>query len=88
MVGDSVATAELPAAPHRLEHFTRPSMGSWMVYGLGSENQNLPGYITIKPSLPMAAPRTGPADFFRRIPGNGRSAMRIKIEDWPSQSSS
>ena len=31
--------------------FTRPSMGSWVVYGLGTENQNLPGFITIKPAL-------------------------------------
>ena len=31
--------------------FVRPSMGSWLNYGLGSENQNLPGYITICPSL-------------------------------------
>lgn len=31
--------------------FVRPSMGSWVVYGLGTENQNLPGYITIKPAL-------------------------------------
>jgi len=31
--------------------FTRPSMGSWTVYGLGSENQNLPGFVTIKPTL-------------------------------------
>lgn len=31
--------------------FVRPSMGSWLGYGLGSENQNLPGYITICPSL-------------------------------------
>jgi hypothetical protein len=31
--------------------FVRPSMGSWVTYGLGSENQNLPGYITICPSL-------------------------------------
>ena len=29
----------------------RPSLGSWVSYGLGTENQNLPGYITIKPSL-------------------------------------
>jgi len=28
---------------------TRPSMGSWLLYGLGSENQDLPGYITINP---------------------------------------
>jgi hypothetical protein len=31
--------------------FVRPSMGSWVVYGLGTENQNLPGFITIKPAL-------------------------------------
>jgi hypothetical protein len=31
--------------------FVRPSMGSWVVYGLGTENRNLPGYITIKPAL-------------------------------------
>jgi hypothetical protein len=28
---------------------TRPSMGSWVVYGLGSENRNLPGFVTICP---------------------------------------
>ena len=27
----------------------RPSMGAWLLYGLGSENQDLPGYITINP---------------------------------------
>ena len=31
--------------------FTRPSMGSWVLYGLGTENQNLPGYVMIKPAL-------------------------------------
>jgi len=29
----------------------RPSMGSWVLYGLGTENDNLPGFITICPSL-------------------------------------
>ncbi len=28
----------------------RPSMGSWVLYGLGSENANLPGFVTIGPS--------------------------------------
>ncbi|HYE20312.1 MAG TPA: DUF1501 domain-containing protein [Tepidisphaeraceae bacterium] len=28
----------------------RPSLGSWMLYGLGSENQNLPGYVVLRPS--------------------------------------
>lgn len=31
-------------------NFVRPSMGSWVLYGLGSENENLPGFITISPS--------------------------------------
>lgn len=31
--------------------FVRPSMGSWISYGLGSENRNLPGFITICPTL-------------------------------------
>jgi hypothetical protein len=26
----------------------KPSMGSWLVYGLGTENQNLPGYIALR----------------------------------------
>jgi hypothetical protein len=29
---------------------TRPSMGSWLLYGLGADNQDLPGYVTINPS--------------------------------------
>jgi hypothetical protein len=29
----------------------RPSMGSWLLYGLGTENENLPGFITICPTL-------------------------------------
>ena len=31
--------------------FIRPAMGSWLTYGLGSENQNVPGYITICQAL-------------------------------------
>jgi hypothetical protein len=29
--------------------FTRPSMGAWLMYGLGTENQDLPGFVTINP---------------------------------------
>jgi hypothetical protein len=28
----------------------RPSMGSWILYGLGTENENLPGYVVLRPS--------------------------------------
>ena len=31
--------------------FIRPSLGSWVIYGLGSENRDLPGFVAIKPSL-------------------------------------
>jgi hypothetical protein len=31
--------------------FTRPSMGSWLLYGLGTENQNLPGFVSISPPV-------------------------------------
>ncbi len=31
--------------------FVRPSMGSWVTYGLGTENANLPGFVTICPTL-------------------------------------
>jgi len=32
---------------------TVPSMGAWMMYGLGSENQNLPGYVVLCPGRPV-----------------------------------
>ena len=32
-----------------LASLTRPSMGAWLLYGLGTENQDLPGYVTINP---------------------------------------
>lgn len=34
----------------------RPSMGSWLTYGLGSENQNLPGYVVMCPGIPVVGP--------------------------------
>jgi len=30
----------------------RPSMGAWLTYGLGTENQNLPGYVVLCPDTP------------------------------------
>lgn len=33
------------------DNFVRPSMGSWIAYGLGTENRNLPAFITICPTL-------------------------------------
>ena len=33
------------------DNFVRPSMGAWVSYGLGTENANLPAFVTICPTL-------------------------------------
>jgi len=38
-------------------NLVRPSIGSWVTYGLGTENQNIPGFITINPSASKGGPR-------------------------------
>jgi hypothetical protein len=35
----------------------RPSVGSWVTYGLGAENQNLPAFVTLQPSSSKGGPR-------------------------------
>ncbi len=47
---------DLPAHPQAFirlhtgtSQFIRPSMGAWTLYGLGTENQNLPGFVSITP---------------------------------------
>ncbi len=36
--------------------FVRPSLGSWVLYGLGTDNQDLPGFFTIKPTRTFGGP--------------------------------
>src|SRR2546423_739810 len=36
------------------ERLSRPSYGAWITYGLGTENENLPGYIAMCPGLPVS----------------------------------
>jgi hypothetical protein len=43
--------------------FNRPSMGSWVSYGLGTENQNLPSFMVIAPELPYAGAQVWSSDF-------------------------
>ncbi|MCS6953557.1 MAG: DUF1501 domain-containing protein [Bryobacterales bacterium] len=43
--------------------FTRPSMGSWISYGLGTENRNLPSFVVIAPHLPYAGGQVWSSDF-------------------------
>ena len=60
--------------------FNRPSMGSWISYGLGTENQNLPSFMVIAPELPYAGGQVFGSDFLpvlhqgtRIIPGPSQS---------------
>ena len=34
-----------------------PAMGSWITYGLGTENQNLPGFVVLCPGVPVMGPQ-------------------------------
>ena len=45
----------------------RPSMGSWLTYGLGSENQNLPGYVVLCPGLPVIGPQLWASTFLPAV---------------------
>jgi uncharacterized protein DUF1501 len=43
--------------------FARPSLGSWLSYGLGTLNQNLPSFVVIAPHLPYAGAQVWANDF-------------------------
>ena len=64
-----------------LASLTRPSMGAWLLYGLGTENQDLPGYITINPP-----PNFGGAVELRQrlpagpLPGHAHQRHRLPAE--------
>ena len=45
---------------------TRPSLGSWLLYGLGSENLNLPGFVVLCPGKPVVGPQLWSSSF---LPG-------------------
>jgi hypothetical protein len=44
----------------------RPSMGSWVSYGLGTENRNLPSFVVLNQGLPYEGPANWGSDF---LPG-------------------
>src|SRR5436190_1830639 len=46
--------------------FARPSLGSWVSYGLGTDNQNLPSFVVLAPELPYAGSQVWSSDF---LPG-------------------
>jgi len=38
-------------------NLVRPSVGAWISYGLGSENENLPAFVTVNPAANKGGPR-------------------------------
>ena len=46
--------------------FARPSMGSWLSYGLGTSNQKLPSFLVLAPQMPYAGTQVWASDF---LPG-------------------
>ena len=62
-------------------NFIRPSMGAWVNYGLGTENANLPGFVSIAPSLGNGGPRNYGNAFLPAVyqgTALGRSGMPAK----------
>ena len=62
----------------------RPSIGSWVLYGLGTESENLPGYVVLMPNgMPTAQSRNWTSSFLpgvyqgTHIETNGRSGEMI-----------
>ncbi|GAC1474700.1 MAG: DUF1501 domain-containing protein [Isosphaeraceae bacterium] len=45
---------------------TRPSLGAWVSYGLGTENQDLPSFVVLAPVLPYSGTQVWGSDF---LPG-------------------
>src|SRR3989442_1622700 len=56
------------------ENQVRPSMGAWVLYGLGTENQNLPGFITISPPTAIGGPQA-----YGRGRADGNEARQVLI---------
>ena len=52
--------------------FARPSIGSWVSYGLGAENRNLPSFVVIAPQQTYAGTQVYASDF---LPGDHQGTL-------------
>lgn len=57
----------------------RPSIGSWVSYGMGTENQNLPSFVVLAPQLPYAGSQVWSSDF---LPG-AHQGVRVQAGSEP-----
>ncbi|MEX2260297.1 MAG: DUF1501 domain-containing protein [Bryobacteraceae bacterium] len=60
----------------------RPSMGSWITYGLGIENQSLPGFVVLCPGLPTVGPQLWSSSF---LPGMYQGTHVVNKETDPEK---
>jgi hypothetical protein len=58
--------------------FSRPCIGSWLLYGLGSENQNLPGFVVLSPSQPAQGAPLWSASF---LPAGYQGTLVSNLND-------
>lgn len=64
------------------ERASRPSLGAWTTYGLGTENANLPGYIAMCPGLPVADVSNWRSSFLPGIfQGTHIDTRKTKVEE-------
>jgi Protein of unknown function (DUF1501) len=64
------------------ERLSRPSMGAWVTYGLGSENANLPGFVVLCPGLPVADVSNWRAAFLPGVyQGTHIDTRKTKLEE-------
>src|SRR5262249_19178690 len=64
------------------ERLSRPSMGAWINYGLGTENQNLPGFVALCPGLPVADTSNWRSAFLPGIyQGTHLDTRRSRVEE-------
>lgn len=62
--------------------FTRPSMGAWILYGLGTENQNLPGFVSICPPIINGGSKNyGPAFLPAMYQGQAIGDIKTNVRD-------
>jgi hypothetical protein len=54
--------------------FARPSLGAWVSYGLGTENRNLPSFMTIAPAQTYAGSQVYASDF---LPGAHQGTLVV-----------
>jgi hypothetical protein len=59
--------------------FKRPGIGSWVSYGLGTENQSLPSFVVLAPYLPYAGTQSWDSDF---LPA-AHQGIRVQPGDEP-----